>query len=246
MTSQFDDNIAKVYEDTVHMPFRRHLESTSVFAALGDVKGLSVLDLGCGTGLYTRWLKQRGAAHVIGLDISEDMVVEARNHEKRDPLGIEYVVGELPARLRGTFDLVLSVYVMPYATSRKELRDLCATASEALVSGGRFVTLPLNPDFHPDKNYYERYGFRLYTDGPRTDGTAAKLDLCFLEYQETIIAHIWTDETLDSALAETGFTSIKRVNYQASPEGIATHGEGFWRPYITCPHTVIITCENKQ
>lgn len=39
MTSQFDGDTAIVYEDTVNIPFRQHLASTSAFAALGDMKG---------------------------------------------------------------------------------------------------------------------------------------------------------------------------------------------------------------
>ena len=38
------------------------LEEPVVREALGDVAGLSVLDLGCGTGRHSVWLAGRGAA----------------------------------------------------------------------------------------------------------------------------------------------------------------------------------------
>ena len=46
------------------------------------------MDVACGFGFYTRLLKQRGAAQVIGVDISPEMVRLAHQQEQADPLGI--------------------------------------------------------------------------------------------------------------------------------------------------------------
>ena len=46
-------------------------------SALGNIVGLRVLDLGCGSGRYTRWLKtSQHAGEVIGVDMSEHMIEE--------------------------------------------------------------------------------------------------------------------------------------------------------------------------
>jgi 2-polyprenyl-3-methyl-5-hydroxy-6-metoxy-1,4-benzoquinol methylase len=47
-------------------------------ALLPDLRGLRVLDLGCGCGWFCRWARGQGAAHVLGLDVSEKMLVRAR------------------------------------------------------------------------------------------------------------------------------------------------------------------------
>ncbi len=47
-------------------------------ALLPDLCGLQVLDLGCGFGWFCRWARQHGAAHVLGIDISEKMLARAR------------------------------------------------------------------------------------------------------------------------------------------------------------------------
>jgi SAM-dependent methyltransferase len=47
------------------------------FHLLGDVRGKTVLDLGCGTGENTVPLAKRGA-HVIGIDISPELIELAR------------------------------------------------------------------------------------------------------------------------------------------------------------------------
>jgi len=53
------------------------LEEPVVREALGDVAGLAVLDLGCGTGRHAVWLANAGAA-VTGIDFSEGMMEKAR------------------------------------------------------------------------------------------------------------------------------------------------------------------------
>src|SRR5215472_13557198 len=47
-------------------------------AMLPDLRGLRVLDLGCGFGWFCRWARQQGAAHVVGIDVSEKMLARAR------------------------------------------------------------------------------------------------------------------------------------------------------------------------
>ena len=46
--------------------------------ALGDLAGVRVLDVGCGTGATTTQLLRRGAAEVVGVDVSRPMITAAR------------------------------------------------------------------------------------------------------------------------------------------------------------------------
>src|SRR5271156_4988299 len=47
-------------------------------ALLPDPNGLKVLDLGCGFGWFCRWAREHGAAQVLGIDVSENMLARAR------------------------------------------------------------------------------------------------------------------------------------------------------------------------
>ena len=47
------------------------------FAAAGDVTGKSVLDVGCGSGVYAADFARRGARRVVGVDFSANMLALA-------------------------------------------------------------------------------------------------------------------------------------------------------------------------
>jgi SAM-dependent methyltransferase len=80
-------------------------------AMCGDVAGKRLLDVGCGTGYFSRDMARRGA-QVVGVDVSPRMVEHARRHEAASPLGIEYRVGdaaEIAAWFApGSFDMATS------------------------------------------------------------------------------------------------------------------------------------------
>src|SRR5215470_13063506 len=89
----------------------RRLNSDPVLWELaGDVRGLAVLDAGCGTGYLSAKLRDRGAL-VTGVDFAGRMVEIAR---ARSP-GIDFRVDsctELATCQDATFDLVVANYVL--------------------------------------------------------------------------------------------------------------------------------------
>jgi SAM-dependent methyltransferase len=54
-----------------------HLPESGV-GALPDVRGLDVIELGCGTGYFGAWLKRLGARRVVGVDITPAQLEAAR------------------------------------------------------------------------------------------------------------------------------------------------------------------------
>lgn len=98
-----------------------------------------VSDYGCGSGAYTRLLRQRGAKRAVGLDPTPGMIEHARSIEETVKLGTEYILldGPLPEDLEGVFDVILAAYVIPYLTDMAHLEEFCRTAAKALRPGGR-------------------------------------------------------------------------------------------------------------
>src|SRR5215211_804918 len=78
---------------------------------LPDVKGLDVLDLGCGTGYWCAWFARLGA-RPVGLDLSEEQLKTARGLQEEH--GIDFPLvhasAEDPPLPDGSFDLVFSEY----------------------------------------------------------------------------------------------------------------------------------------
>ena len=62
--------------------------SVALFAAVGELAGLAVLDVACGHGRITRELARRRARQVTGLDISAQLIQKATTAELSAPRGI--------------------------------------------------------------------------------------------------------------------------------------------------------------
>lgn len=84
------DQIGSKYDEYARTATQKRAESYTVLQMVEPLAGKRVLDLACGFGFYTRLLKQHGAAQVIGVDISPEMVRLGRAHEQAEPLGVTY------------------------------------------------------------------------------------------------------------------------------------------------------------
>lgn len=73
MTTNYDP-IAEQYKRSKEAPWRTHVECFTLLETIGPLEGLSVLDVACGEGFYTRLLRHRGAARMAGVDLSGQAV----------------------------------------------------------------------------------------------------------------------------------------------------------------------------
>jgi SAM-dependent methyltransferase len=143
-------------------------------ARLPDLRGADVLDLGCGFGWFCRWARQHGAAHVLGVDVSEKMLARARATTE-DP-AITYSRADLERlQLPGaSFALVYSSLALHYIEA---LDRLMATVHRSLVHGGRLVfsvehpiyTAPAEPGWSVDAAGRRTWPLDGYLEeGPRS------------------------------------------------------------------------------
>lgn len=125
---------------------RRLQTDETVLALLGEVRGMRVLDAGCGTGYLARKLARSGAS-VTGVDVSERMIDIAREREQREPLGVAYErasIQEATTLAAESFDAAVANFVLmdtpdPEAALR-EMRRL-------VKPGGRLVAAMSHPCF---------------------------------------------------------------------------------------------------
>jgi SAM-dependent methyltransferase len=92
----------------------------------------TVLDVGCGTGHFTRWMTELGLK-AVGLDLSAAMLSEAR---KRN--GVSYVLGDataLPFSDR-SFDLTVMTTTLEFVPDAcRALHELIRVAAQGIILG---------------------------------------------------------------------------------------------------------------
>jgi len=244
MSTQYD-HIADLYaaiSDAVFL-LRAHVEQPTFLKVLGSIEGRSILDVACGTGMYSRLLKQRGAARVVAVDIAPEMIAVAQGLEERTPLGVEYRtydVAEMPAL--GSFDVVTAVYLLHYAQSKEHLGRMCQGIAQNLKPGGRFVTVVANPEFNSAGPHHAKYGFMINQRVGAPEGSTAAL-VFLVEPPVMIHYKSWTRATYEGALAAAGFRTIVWERLQPSPDAEAQFGREFWEDCLRNPQAHLIHCE---
>lgn len=246
MNAQYDA-IAEQYRRSKQSPLRQYVEAYTFMELIGDVRDKQVLDLACGEGFYSRRLKQAGAARVVGVDISGEMIGLAREQEAAEPLGIDYRhadVLDLDATAGlGTFDVVVAGYLLHYAPDESALARMCANIFAHLPPGGRFITLNENPEQRPEQFAgYEQYGFNKTVDLPLRDGAQITYWMIAGRDMFRIHAHWFSRATYERVLAGAGFEAAVWRPLRLDEAGVAARGQDYWQEYLSNPPIVGLEC----
>ena len=127
---------ARVWDRLTRQNVRRRF--LRAFEAAGDLTGKSVLDLGCGSGRYLIEAAHRGAAQVVGVDFSPEMIgiagrlAETSGHGALIELRCESIETVLFAR---PFDLVIANGLFDYVgETARELNRAARWTNGILVA----------------------------------------------------------------------------------------------------------------
>lgn len=179
----------------------------------GDVRGLDVLDAGCGTGYLSRKLAARGAS-VVGVDLAENMVRIARSQAPDLDFRVDSV-STLSTLDDQRFDLVVANYVLMDAP---DLPGTVQAFHRVLRPGGAAVVVFSHPCFPQ--------GSRV--EGPG-DGTAYTWDRPYFEPHRVVEPpwghftsdFIWFHRPLSDywkAFTEAGFSVVRFEEPRISPD----------------------------
>ncbi len=137
---------------------------------LGPRRNETILDLGCGQGVFTRAIAETGA-RVTGLDASASLIQRARRYPSRAASAIRYVTRDA-ADLHdlGGFDAVSSILALQ---NMEHLHQVCLSASRVLRDGGRMLWVMNHPCFRIPKQTSWEYDPERNIQYRRVDGYSA-------------------------------------------------------------------------
>lgn len=181
---------------------------------LPDFKGKRVLDLGCGFGWHCRYAIEQGAQAVVGIDISEKMLKEARKTNTSSRIEYKCIAVEDFEFKPDTYDVVISSLTFHYVESFDEI---CQRVHRCLPPGGSFVFSVEHPVFTAYGNqdwYYDENGKaihwpvdRYFTEGKRK---AVFLGEEVVKYHKTLTTYINT-------LITNGFEITRLIEPKPDP-----------------------------
>ena len=112
------NNSADSYSYTIEWPCIQEL--------LPDLRGKTILDFGCGTGIFTFLLEKYYPSKIVGLDFSEEMLKIAIAKGKEKKSTAQFMLGDagkLASYFDETFDLIFSSTTTHYLANLNELFD---------------------------------------------------------------------------------------------------------------------------
>lgn len=119
--------------EAVASHFRRPVEA-------GSLKGLTVLDIGCGAGLLSEAIARAGAS-VTGVDPAPRNIQIARAHAAGAGLDIEYLQGSVEQIAGRQFDVVLNMEVVEHV---EDLDAFMRACGRRIAPGGMQVVATIN------------------------------------------------------------------------------------------------------
>jgi SAM-dependent methyltransferase len=144
------DRWDRIYSEAAPLPARLwdrwtrqnvRLRFARTFELAGDLRGRSVLDLGCGSGRYLVEALERGAGRVVGVDFAPEMLEQARsliagatNPERCELLRADVATLDLDER----FDLVIANGLFDYVDDA----PVVLGRAVALARGSLVATFP--------------------------------------------------------------------------------------------------------
>jgi ubiquinone/menaquinone biosynthesis C-methylase UbiE len=186
----YDLQVETLFYGAAQLMRRSVLDPISGYVRGRDQRGLSCLDVGCGTGRLLRDIRQAyPAMRLTGLDLSRTYLAEAERH-LRGLRPVSWLCGngeEIPLA-DASQDIVTSVFVfheLPGEARRNVIRE----AARVLKPGGLAVILDS----------------LQYGDRPGWDGL---LEAFPQRFHEPYYAHYLTDD-LGGLLTEAGFTETE-------------------------------------
>jgi len=209
-----------------------------------------IVDLGCGTGVQTRILKQKSGGEVIGIDNSIDMLNVAIKQENEEQLGIKYVLADCYSDLTQLpdvstmipLDLINVVWLICNEKEFEKIKNLVNTSFKLLRPGGVVVLVTMNPKVNIAAKTLNKYGVTFeeqLEDKEVKDGMIINpiytLNPKFPPLKLPTV--LWTTETLQAEFKKAGFSKFEIIDHFFVTDN--KYEAEYYKEYIEGPESVI-------
>ena len=108
---------------------REKMQAAIIEKLPNDLRGARILDAGCGTGVLSRMLDEKGA-EVVGVDISEKLIEVAKNRSSLNK-NIEYFAGDMKEQSFGNFDYIIAMDSLIHYSTEDVISSIADFSSRA-------------------------------------------------------------------------------------------------------------------
>ncbi|KAK1765239.1 S-adenosyl-L-methionine-dependent methyltransferase [Phialemonium atrogriseum] len=247
------DNSASIYNDYSLLPSGQ-LESQLIKLALGDCTGLSILDLGGGTGLHAREAIDLGASRVDVVDVSGEMLKIGQEIERS--LGresdttmrffqadVSKSLSHLPLQ-EGGYDVVMGNWIFSFADKIEVLEAMFRNIDTYLKPGGRFVGVRDADPWSPALESGKYGGSCRWVE--RIPGGVKYL--CVLHCSPPIEFEGACLEVIYSGSSEVyerfGLVDVKTVSYEEAE--IVQKDPQFWNLFLERPNLAVVQAAKRK
>ncbi|KAK4171990.1 S-adenosyl-L-methionine-dependent methyltransferase [Triangularia setosa] len=253
------DGFATEYASYGDVPDMK-LEIDLVQTALGDCTGLTVLDLGGGSGLHARSAAGAGAARVDVVDISAEMLrvgqeleeTLGRNDRVRylqadaaRPLAEQINKTEEDFKRQQQYDIVMANWLLDHATSEEDLRGMWANVAAALKPGGKFIGVRVRCIRAPYLQY-GKYGV-IFSEYEEIPGPGWKYKVSFklnntpVSFEATSMeSTLNLDHSIPQGLGMGDFSVLPHEESKVVKEDLE-----YWADHLKNPSFVVVVGTKK-
>jgi len=143
------DKIAKIYfekrKNKKDFDYNRDIEVPAMVKAIGNVRGKTILDMGCGFGDHIEKLLKQKPKKIIGFDLSPELIRFANGQKLQN---CEFFVLNFDKKMpfkAGQFDIVFSSLAVHYSNN---LDRLFSNVRKILKKNGLFLFSTSHPIFN--------------------------------------------------------------------------------------------------
>lgn len=193
------------------------------------IKGVNVLDFGCGAGRSSRILKEHGL-NVIGVDTSRDMIDQARNMSK----DIKYLLIEKNyfKNMDNRFDLIFVSFVLMELSSTQEITILINNLSGLLAENGKIILIVASDDLY-NSNWLS-IDTKSYANSEKRSGDIVSVYL--KDYGISINDYLWKESDCEECFKQSNMLILQKFK----PLGLSSDGKNWIDEYTKAPFVIYI------